>query len=196
MKFTHGMGDGQKTGCLMTMGNSLIGHSEDLDKSTEHNKVCTVLRSFIISTNDTIPVDILNRVYAPLAEKILGTITKDPKVMQERAIMFAEWADNIPRPKRMVVRTSLTEWAYEQFRLGKDPQIVAADVAAKAAQRAITVMRGKSDPKGKTKVRPMKDQNVIAEACRDILAKVTESCERQPITICNTQLQQELAGAR
>lgn len=180
MKFVHGMGDGKKTGCLMTMSNALIGRPEDLDKS-KHNLVCLVMRSFIVSTNDTIPEEILGRVYAPLAEQILGTITKDPKVMQERAIMFAEWADNIPRPKRFVIRKSLTEEAYEKFRKGQDSTTVAYDVAAAAAKRAITVLGGS------------KNKQQIAEACRDILAKVAASCERTPVPIVNVELQRELA---
>ncbi len=185
MKMVHGAGDGKKTGCLMTLSNVLVGHSEDLDKTTQHNQVCTVLRSFIISTNDTIPDTILGEVYAPLAEKILGTITKDPKIMQERAIMFAEWADNIPRPKRFKVVTSLTEWAYEQFRVGKDPELVAADVAAKSAKRAITVLRGSKKDASHRK---------CAEACRDILAKVTNYHERKPVKIVDVDLQKQLAG--
>src|SRR4051812_30936139 len=92
MSFTHGAGDGKKTGCLMTMSNILVGKPEQLDKTNQSNLVCTVMRSFIISTNDTIPEETLGKVYGPLAEKILGTITSDLKIMQERAIMFAEWA--------------------------------------------------------------------------------------------------------
>jgi hypothetical protein len=179
LKFTHGAGDGKKTGCLRTMANALIGQPEELAKLTPENQICPVMGSFIVTTNDNIPTDILGEVYGPLAAEILGTITKDEKIMRERAIMFAEWADNIPRPKRFKVVTPLTEWAYEQFRLGKDPVHVAGDVAAKAAKRATTVLRGSKKETSHRKV---------AEACRDILHKVATSHERAPVKIVNQEL--------
>lgn len=185
MQFTHGAGDGVKTGCLMTMSNVLVGHGEDTDKSTDHNKVCTVMRSFIMSTNDTIPVDILAKVYGPLAEKILGTITSDPKVLRERAIMFAEWSDEIPLPpKKLVRRKSLTEEAYEKFRLAAPEYYssVASDIAHQACNRAVKVLRASS-----------KNTMQIAELCRDILAKVAASGERKPVVVVNTELAKELS---
>lgn len=180
MEFTHGMGDGKKTGCLMTMSNALAGYPLMLDKSTSQ---CDVLRSFIIATNDKLPLEVLAKAYASLAEEILGTKTKDPNILRKRAIMLAEWADAVPLPPRYVIRKKLVDEVIALLDKTKPENmlIVACEIAARASTRAINVMAA------------AKTQVAIAEACRDIIRKIALADERQPVPIVNTELQKELA---
>jgi len=89
IRLTHGAGNGVDKACLMTASSMLIGKGEDGDNNS---CVCSVLREFIITTNDAMPEDLLGELYGPLAWEILGTATGDHEIERQRAYRFADWA--------------------------------------------------------------------------------------------------------
>ena len=89
INLTHGAGNGIDTACLMTASNMLIGRGEDGDNNS---CVCSLLRLFIVLTNNPMPLPLLRELYGPLAWEILGTRNDDPAVMRARACAFADWS--------------------------------------------------------------------------------------------------------
>jgi hypothetical protein len=89
IKLSHGKGNGVDAACLMTATSMLIGKPEELDKTS---CVCPVIGSFIRTTNDAMPEDILQEQYGDLPWVIHGSRTDDLEVIQKRAFHFADVA--------------------------------------------------------------------------------------------------------
>tara|TARA_Y100000593_G_scaffold68386_1_gene125674 strand:+ start:2785 stop:3504 length:720 start_codon:yes stop_codon:yes gene_type:complete len=89
IKLTKGAGNGINSACLMTASNMLIGKGEKGDEVTCQ---CSLIRTFVITTNDSMPSKLRCKLYSPLIYEIIGTKTTDPDVIQQRAFAFADWA--------------------------------------------------------------------------------------------------------
>lgn len=96
INLTHGAGNGVDKACLMTASNMLIGKGEDGDNSS---CVCPILRRFIITTNDAMPIGLLGELYGPLAWEIIGTRNDAPEVLAARTFKLVDWCFRMQMPK-------------------------------------------------------------------------------------------------
>ena len=95
LNLCHGKGNGVDTACLMTASNMLIGKGEDGDFNS---CVCPILRTFIIKTNDRMPLRFLGELYGPLVWEIVGTRNDDMEVRKARAFKLADWCVRVQVP--------------------------------------------------------------------------------------------------
>lgn len=82
IRLTRGKGNGVDSACLVTASNMLCGRPEDLDNNS---CVCDIIQAFAIVTNDLMPLDLLPKIYGPLAWEIIGTRTEDESVFTARS---------------------------------------------------------------------------------------------------------------
>lgn len=85
IKLVHGPGNGVDTACVLSAASILIGKPEELDGCY---CVCPVIGSFVARTNDSMPLCLLREVYGDLPWEIIGTSTKDERIMSQRALHF------------------------------------------------------------------------------------------------------------
>lgn len=98
IKLCHGPGNGINEACLMTASNMIIRDDDEIsilssrEELDENDKVCPIIREFIIVSNDSIPINILGELYTPFVWEILGTNTNDINIMIERVRILYNWA--------------------------------------------------------------------------------------------------------
>lgn len=191
----HGAGDGVSSACLLTASNMVMGRGEFLD---ENDCVCQILRDFIVETNDSMPLDILGRIYTPLIWEIIGTKTNNKKILKRRARKLIDmcfdlhhkYIKEIDKPKR-INRKTIEKFKKNDYSVDLYGMLVAygwrdytecGQHAANFIQYIYCYTR--------------KKDNKIWEECPKIIREIAKIGDKRPIetVITHDQLADSLCG--